>query len=454
MEDPKTIVQTLRRSQPGFEFMRRVFNVIAIIVVLCIGGAGAFFFLPAGLEDVSASNDQPQGQELIERGRYLATAGDCVACHSVAGGGAYAGGLAFKLPFGTIYSSNITPDKETGIGDWSDAEFVRAMKHGVGKDGEDLYPAFPYTSYALMTTDDILAVKAYLFSLPPVKAENPQNTLSFPYNQRYLMRAWKLLFLPKDTYQAQGKQSEEWNRGAYLVEALGHCGECHTPRNFMYGLDSGKKFAGAVAQGWKAYNITSDENGIGSWSVEELSTYLHTGHAEGRGAATGTMAEAIDLSLRHLKQEDIRAMAIYLKTIPPQPVDPAAKVELNPPAMQASDNYAPAREEAADRSLGLTLFESACASCHAWNGEGQQSPYGALRGSQTVNDPEGTNLIQVILRGSHMTTPQGSVFMPPFSQAYSDVEIAALSNYVLNHFGGKKGTVTPEKVAQARNAGE
>jgi mono/diheme cytochrome c family protein len=218
----------------------------------------------------------------------------------------------------------------------------------------------------------------------------------------------------------------------------------------MYGLDSGKKFAGATAQGWKAYNITSDENGIGSWTVDELTTYLHTGHAEGRGAATGTMAEAIDLSLRHLTEQDIRSMAVYLKTIPPQPTDPAAKVEPNPPSMAASQNYAPATQEAADRSLGLTLFESACASCHAWNGEGQQTPYAALRGSQTVNDPEGTNLVQVILKGSHMTTPQGSAFMPPFEAAYSDVEIAALSNYVLGHFGGKKGTVTPEKVAAAR----
>jgi mono/diheme cytochrome c family protein len=306
-----------------------------------------------------------------------------------------------------------------------------------------------------MTTDDMLAVKAYLFSLSPVHAQTPENALSFPYNQRYLMRAWKLLFLPKEPYRPETRQSEEWNRGAYLVEALGHCGECHTPRNFMYGLDSGKKFSGAVAQGWKAYNITSDKDGgIGNWSVEELTSYLHTGHADGRGAATGTMAEAIDLSLRHLTEQDIRAMAVYLKTIPPQPTDQAAKVDHNAPLIAASQNYAPAPQETADRTLGLTLFESACASCHAWNGEGQQSPYASLRGSQTVNDPDGTNLVQVILHGSHMTTPQGSAFMPAFADAYSDVEIAALSNYVLGHFGAKQGSLTPEKVAQARRSGE
>jgi mono/diheme cytochrome c family protein len=436
--------------------MKRILTIVAGLAVIVAIAAAAFFFLPHRLEDVQASARQPSGQELIEKGRYLATAGDCVACHTVDGGvGAYAGGLPFKLPFGTIYSSNITPDKETGIGEWSDEEFVRAMRHGVGREGEDLYPAFPYTSYALMSTDDMLAIKAYLFTLPPIRTETPANSLAFPYNQRYLMRAWKLLFNPKEEFQMASEQSPEWNRGAYLVEAFGHCGECHTPRNFMYGLDSGKKFAGAVAQGWKAYNISGDkEGGIGNWSVEELTAYLHTGHAEGRGAASGTMAEAVEKSLRHLTEQDVRAMAVYLKTIPPQPGDPEAKIETKPPLMAASDDYAPPPDEVAADSLGRHVFENACASCHAWNGEGQQTPYAALRGSQTVNDPNGTNLVQVILHGSHMTTPQGIAFMPAFKGAFSDVEIAALSNYVLKHFGNKQGKVTPELIATARKLGE
>lgn len=436
--------------------MKRFMLFLGAVVVIAIIAAAAFFFLPHRLDEVQASADLPKGQELIDRGRYLATAGDCVACHTVDGGiGEFAGGLAFKLPFGTIYSSNITPDKETGIGDWSDAEFVRAMRHGVARNGEDLYPAFPYTSYALMSTDDMLAIKAYLFSLPPVRFEAPENSLKFPYNQRYLMRAWKLLFNPRDSYKADPGQSPEWNRGGYLVEAFGHCGECHTPRNLMYGLDSGKKFAGAVAQGWKAYNITSHEqDGIGGWSVDELTAYLHTGHAEGRGAATGTMAEAVEKSLRHLTEQDIRAMATYLKTIPPQPGDTEARIDPKPPLMTASANYAPAVDKAGEESLGRHVFENACASCHAWNGEGQQTPYAALKGSQTVNDPNGTNLVQVILHGSQMTTPNGNAFMPGFSGAFSDVEIAALSNYVLRHFGNKQGKITPEFVAAARNPAE
>jgi mono/diheme cytochrome c family protein len=431
--------------------MKRILTIVAAVVIIAAVGAAAFFFYPAGLEEVTASGTQPTGQALIERGRYLATAGDCVACHSIAGGGAYAGGLAFKLPFGTIYSSNITPDKETGIGDWSDAEFVRAMKHGVGKHGEDLYPAFPYASYALLKTDDILAIKAFLFSVPPIHTDTAANALSFPFNQRYLMRAWKLLFVPKDGYQAQENQSEEWNHGAYLVEALGHCGECHTPRNLLYGLDSGKKFAGAVTQGWKAYNITSDKDGgIGGWSVEDLTAYLNTGHADGHGAATGSMAEAINLSLRHLTEQDVRSMAVYLKTVAPQPAS-AGLVDSHPPMLAASQKYAPARIESDKRPLGLILFEGACASCHAWNGEGQQTPYASLLGSHTANDPDGTNLLQVILHGSNLTTTNGDASMPAFADAYSDTEIAALSNYVIGHFGNKAGSVTPKEVAAARH---
>ena len=271
--------------------------LLAVLVVLGLGAA-AFFFWPARLDPAPAQANLPAGQALLARGEYVARATDCVACHTLGSSKPYAGGLPFHLPFGTIYAPNITPDKETGIGTWTDAEFIRAMRHGVGKDGEDLYPAFPYTSYAQMSTEDILALKAYLFSQPAVRSETPANTLQFPYNQRYLMRAWKLLFMPHGEYRTDPQQSPEWNRGAYLVEAMGHCGECHTPRNFMFGLDNGKKFAGAVTAGWKAYNLTSHkEAGIGNWTDEQLFDYLSKGHAGGRGAASGSMAEAVEHSL-------------------------------------------------------------------------------------------------------------------------------------------------------------
>ena len=244
--------------------MRRWLYVIGGLAVVAAGGAAAFFFLPESEAPVSLSAEAPQGDALIKRGEYLARAADCVTCHTAPNGEAYAGGLAFKLPFGTIYSPNITPDKETGIGTWSDADFVRAVHRGVAKDGHMLYPAFPYASYALLTNDDALAIKAYLFSLAPVKAQAPANALIFPFNQTYLMRGWRLLFVPNHPMEADSDKSPDWNRGAYLVEALGHCGECHTPRNLLYGLDNGKKFSGAEIEGWKAYNISSDPHaGIG-----------------------------------------------------------------------------------------------------------------------------------------------------------------------------------------------
>ncbi|MGI4880534.1 MAG: c-type cytochrome [Janthinobacterium lividum] len=433
--------------------MRRRNVVILVAAAIIIVGAALFFFLPAPLEAVAASPAQPTGEALVTRGKYLATAGDCVACHSAPGHAALAGGLAFKLPFGTIYSSNITPDRETGIGDWSDAEFVRALHHGVGKGGKDLYPAFPYAAYTKMSTDDALAIRAYLATLPPVRSSVQANALTFPFDQRYLMRGWKLLSMRQGRQTARPDRSAEWNRGAYLVEALGHCGECHTPRNLIFGLKGGDKFAGAVTQGWKAYNITSDaRSGIGGWSVDALAAYLATGYAAGHGAASGSMAEAVDLSLRHLTPADLRRMAVYLKSVPAQGGSDI-QIAVNPSELARSTAYAPPVDAAHAGNLGLKIFEGACASCHAWNGEGLQTNYAALRGARTVNDPGATNLIQVVLRGSRLTTPQGRLAMPAFGAAYSDAEIAAVSNYVLAHFGDKEGGVTPGRVADARKAG-
>ena len=375
-----------------------------------------------------------------------------MACHTAPGGQRYAGGLPFRLPFGTIYAPNITPDKETGIGNWTDADFVRAMHRGVGRNGEMLYPAFPYASYALMSTDDALAIKAYLFSLPALHAPTPPSTLAFPFNQRYLMRAWRLLFVPGHRFEPDGGKPADWNRGAYLVEAMGHCGECHTPRNLLYGLDSGRKFAGAVTEGWKAYNITSDkQSGIGAWSDEQLASYLSTGFAEGRGAASGNMGDAVEHSLRYLTADDIHAMVAYLRTVPPQRSGDAPPVTPDPPAVKAASAYAPAPDEARGQTLGLHVFQSACASCHGWNGEGLTHREAGLLGSRTVNDPQATNLLQVVLHGARLTGRNGQSFMPEFGQAYSDEEIAAVANYVLAHFGGRQGAVKPADVAAARN---
>ena len=212
---------------------------------------------------------------LVERGAYLAQAADCMACHTTQGGKPYAGGLGFKLPFGTLYSTNITPDKETGIGNYSDQDFLNAVHRGIRRDGARLYPAMPFTSYTYMTDADALAIKAYLFSLPPVRAAAPANTLTFPFNQRWAMNFWSALFNPDTRFEPDTSKSPEWNRGAYLAEALAHCGECHTPRNLAFALNNRKKFAGAVTAGWRAFNIRSDKTtGIGAWRDDDLVSYL------------------------------------------------------------------------------------------------------------------------------------------------------------------------------------
>jgi mono/diheme cytochrome c family protein len=383
---------------------------------------------------------------LIERGRYLARAADCEACHTTKGGAPYAGGLAFVLPFGTLYSTNITPDKETGIGDYSHADFLNSVHSGVRRDGKRLYPAMPYASYAYMTDADALAIKAYLFSLTPLHARAPANTLAFPFDQRWLMLGWSLLFNPDRRFEPHVDRSAEWNRGAYLVEAMAHCGECHTPRNLFQGLDNRSKFTGAVQAGWRAYNITPDpSSGVGAWSDAELQQYLAVGHAAGRGTAAGPMGEAVDKSLSYLSQPDIAAIVAYLRSVPPiQSADflePKAEPAPSSPKLGVSARADP---------LGKQIFESACASCHGWTGESRILSFATFVGSRAVNDPSAANVAQIILGGGERRTPTGFAIMPSFGHAYSNAEVAAVANYVTARFGSKPSAVTAEDVAKLR----
>ena len=426
-----------------------------LITVGAIGVVGAisaayFFFWPASIEAVQATDAQPTGTALVAKGEYLTKAADCAACHTAPGGKPFAGGRAFELPFGTIYSTNITPDQETGIGRWSDAEFVRALHRGIGRNGEDLYPAFPYTAYALLSADDVLAIRAYLSTLQPVTSRNADNTLVFPFNQRYTLRAWKLLFMPTRQWEPSAAHDAVWNRGSYLAEALAHCGDCHTPRNLMFATKSSRKYAGAVVDGWKAYNISSDkETGIGAWSDAEIEQYLSSGHAPAHGSAGGGMAEAIDLSLRHLSSEDIAALTRYLRTVPAQRSELAARVVHDPGTLNGATAWSPGADY--DGGAGFQVFASACASCHGWDGNGQQTDNAGLRGSRSVNDPAGTNVVRAVLGGIKIGSLGGNNTMPRFADAYSDEEIAAVSNYVIGHFGGRRGSVTAADVRASRD---
>jgi mono/diheme cytochrome c family protein len=399
------------------------------------------------ISSICTSSASADGKNDLGRtGEYLTRAADCEACHTVEGGKPFVGGRSFTLPFGIIYSPNITPDKATGIGDWSDDEFVRALHQGIGKDGEHLYPAFPYASYTQMTRQDALSIKAYLFTLRPIHSPAKENSLEFPFNQRWGMAFWNAINLVDKRFEPDPTKSPEWNRGNYLAIALGHCGECHTPRTVTFGLDRDKHLAGAMIEGWRAYNLTSDtEHGLGKWSGDDLESYLSTGHSDKRGTAAGPMEEVVRLSLSHLTSDDIRALTVYLQSVEPQRAEDDPFVGDIPPAL-ANATYVPA----SGSSLGQKIFEGSCASCHDWNGAGLQTSYANLRGVMAVSDSKATNLIQVVLKGASIDSDVGEVRMPPFANSLGDSEIAAVANFVVERFGGKSGKVTTDDVAKAR----
>jgi mono/diheme cytochrome c family protein len=439
--------------------MRRIaIIVIAAIVIVAIGiftwralspgplaFAGGSTVAPADYGEANPTGVPADlaKADAVRRGEYLAKAADCMVCHTAPGGEAFGGGLVFPLPFGTLYSTNISPDQETGIGNYTDRDFLDAVQQGIRKDGVRLYPAMPYTSYTLMTDADVLAIKAYLFSLPAVHRQNQRDTLQFPFNQRWTMIFWSWAFSPNARFAPNTAKSAEWNRGAYIAEALAHCGECHTPRNFAFALDNRRKFAGAVAAGWRAYDITSDKGtGIGSWSDEEVFAYLAKGHTMGRGTASGPMGEAVDHSFSQMGPTDIRALTTYLRSIPA--VASSEPATIAPPAPAS-----PKEGGVAANALGRKVFEQACASCHSWTGVSALSPFATISGSRAVNDPTATNVAQIVTSGTQRLTP-GAMSMPAFGGTYTDTEIAAVANYVTGRFGSAASKLTAGDVADLR----
>jgi mono/diheme cytochrome c family protein len=441
--------------------MKRIIAiVVAVIIVIPLGVAGWLMLGRdpmsfAGGSTVALANDktgnvtgvpaQLANADLVKRGEYLTHAADCQACHTAPGGVPFAGGFAFKLPFGTIYSTNITPDKQTGIGEYTDAQFLAAMHEGIRADGARLYPAMPYTSYTYMTDADALAIRAYLFTLAPVHAPATPDQLSWPFNQRRLLAIWDVMFNPDARFRPNTGQSAQWNRGAYLAEAMGHCGECHTPRNLADGLDNRRKFAGALTAGWRAYNMTSDKNsGIGDWSDADVARYLSTGHANGHGGAAGPMGEATDNSLSYLLADDVHALVVYLRSIPAQATELPRTVTTPAPA-----SYREGAVAQAD-TRGEEVFAGACASCHAWTGVSPVTGYATLTGVRAVNDPSATNVAQTVIHGVNRQIQQGRIFMPAFGAGYSDDDIAAVANYVTARFGAKGAQLTGNDVANLR----
>jgi len=384
-----------------------------------------------------------QRQPDVSRGQYIYQLGDCAACHTKPGGKTLAGGYPLVTPLGTIYSTNITPDRDNGIGSYSLTDFARAVRLGAKPDGTRLYPAMPYTSYAKMSDEDLQDMYAYLQKdIAPVNEAAPATKLPWPYNMRWTMAFWNVAFLDSSHFTPDSSKDAQWNRGAYVVEALEHCGECHTPRAITQNLDNSKKFSGTALQGWKAYNITaSKQSGVGGWSDDSLASYLSTGHADGHSSASGPMAEAVSNSLRYVNADDVKAIVAYLRSIPA--IDNAPAIAQNPPA---------ATETSPQPGLGVQVFAGNCANCHDWNGKGVQSPYANLLGSRTVNDPDATNLMAIVLYGSNAPLPIEHAFMPPFARGHSDDELAAVANFVNGYFGDGTTHVTVADIEKARKA--
>ncbi|HUN99687.1 MAG TPA: cytochrome c [Bradyrhizobium sp.] len=440
--------------------MKKIVGSVVAAIVIALAFAGWLFLgrdpmsfaggSTVALKNYKAGNitgvpTQLASADLVKRGAYLVHAADCQACHTAPGGAPFAGGFAFKLPFGTIYSTNITPDKQTGIGNYTDAQFLSAVHKGIRADGEQLYPVMPYTSYTYMTGDDALAIKAYLFTLVPVHAPAKQNRLLWPFDQRRLLMLWNVMFNQDERFRPNTGRSPQWNRGAYLAEAMGHCGECHTPRNVAYALDNHRKFSGALTAGWRAYNITSDkDSGIGDWSDQDVYLYLSTGHANGHGGAAGPMGEATDDSLSYLVPDDVHALVTYLRSVPAQASDVPRIVTTPAPASYKEGTMANGDVR------GQKIFAGACASCHDWTGVSPVTGYATLTGVRAVNDPSAVNVAQAVINGVNRTTAEGKIFMPAFGEGYSNDDIAAVANYVTGRFGAKGAKLTGKDVNDLR----
>jgi len=430
---------------------------------------GALFVLVAGTlaAGICHAADPPDPRaDAISRGEYLAIAADCGACHTAPGGRPFAGGLPIATPLGTIYSTNITPSADFGIGHYTEAEFSRALRRGVRRDGANLYPAMPYTSYAKFTDDDAHALFVYFTqAVKPVEQRPAPTELPFPMNIRASMMGWNLLFLSTSAFVPDAHQSNEWNRGAYLAEGAAHCSTCHTPRGFLMQEQTGRALAGGQVGPWYAPNITSDPiSGIGRWSKEELAGYLRTGHLSRKAQAAGSMGEAVEDSFQHLTAADLDAIATYIKSVAAvhDPADDvsrfaAGKMSSELGALRGRDGIS--SDSAADPS-GAELFQGNCTSCHSAEGQGSKDGYyPSLFENSATGAKNATNLIAAMLYGVNRTTSHKQAFMPGFggratdANPLSDRDIAALGNYVLAHYGSAGTTIGEQQVAEERRGG-
>jgi mono/diheme cytochrome c family protein len=427
--------------------LKRIGLALLILIIVGVAAFAALAWRPAidPIDPPAADSFDPA---LVQRGEQLAAVGNCIACHTVPGQKAFAGGLALPTPFGTIYSTNITPDPETGIGRWSDEAFLRAMHEGVDRSGRHLYPAFPYDHFTRVTDDDDRALYAYLMTREPVQGETPEHDLAFPYNIRALLAGWKLLYFDEGEFRPNPEESEEWNRGAYLPEGLGHCGGCHTPRNAMGAEDPDRHYEGGEAEGWVGYAIDESSPAPVPWDAESLAFYLRHGWHEHHGVSRGPMAEVTG-NLAALPDEDVQAIAVYIASVMGEPTaeEQAAADRLIEQLSGRAGIRAPtsdsmaapiiqASAETDGEASGEAIYRSACAPCH----EGSRPlPYGGLHFSLStaIRAPNPQNIINVTLFGLPAADGEASSVMPGFAGALTDEEIAALLAYLREEFSDR-----------------
>lgn len=403
--------------------MRRSAKLALAALTLAAGVGEA---TSAGLQDFAA----------VERGRYLANAADCGSCHTVPGSDhPFSGGRPIETPFGVLVSPNITPDRETGIGAWSDEEFEAAVRNGRRRDGKRLYPAMPFPYFARMTPQDVKDVRAYLSTIEPLRNPVSANHLPFPLNERMAMAVWDKLYFAPGTFKEEPSKSKQWNRGAYLVQGAGHCGACHTPKTFLGGDETSEPLQGYTLQGWVAPDITSGQGPLAQWSAEDLAQYLKAGHNR-FAAAAGLMSEVVELSTSKLSDDDVKAMAVYLK-------------DVSGPK-SAADSSADARVLTA----GGAIYQDLCSACHKPDGTGVPNLIPDLTQAATVNTGNPTTVLRVILQGAQSVAtdrePTGPA-MPAFGWQLNDAQVAAVATYVRNHWG-KAPPVSEDAVRKQRAA--
>lgn len=435
--------------------MKKLLLWIVAIGLLVLLAALAYAFIPTRtrvLADAPATD-----AALIERGRYLAAAGDCTACHTKPGGKPFAGGLPVASPLGNIYSTNITPDKETGIGAYSLDDFDRAVRHGIAPDGRTLYPAMPYPSYARITDDDVRALHAYFLhgDIAPVHQENRGVDIIWPLSMRWPLAIWRKTFAPDAeavAFDPARYSDPQLARGAYLVQGLGHCGSCHTPRGVALqekALDeSGQAYlsGGQVIDGWNAVNLRGNAaDGLGRWSEQDIVDTLRTAR-NAHSAVVGTpMADVVRHSTQKLTDEDLQAIAVYLKQLPASPHDPSAYT--------ASDTTARKLQTGINDSRGAELFVDNCAACHRTDAKGYTNVFPTIAGNPTVLADDPSSVIRLLLAGSELPSTAlrpSNLGMPGFAERLSDTEIAQLATFIRQDFGNKAGKVTADQARTVR----